>query len=165
MTTVASYFFLNMGSTEREAEAAITCIRSDFFRVANLQGIGFADVSKKPIQVPDPDKRPADLTYFIFRFVVSAVATTKRTLDKYLSLEFSFRLPQTFAHHAHFIGPPSVTTATTSPMTIESQPLFDFSAKLGGFSDVSFDKLRVTELPALLADADILISLPAATPI
>ena len=50
-------------------------------------------------------------------------------------------------------------------MTIQSQPLSDFSAKLGGFSDISFDKLGVTELCTLLADARTAISLPTSTPI
>ena len=87
MTTVASYFPLNTGSAEREAEAAVICIRSAFFRVSNLQRVGFADVSGKPIQVPDPDQRPADLTYLILRSVDSAVATDKRAPNKSLLLE------------------------------------------------------------------------------
>ena len=67
---------------------------SRFFRVSNMQGVGLADVSGEPIKVPNPDQCPADLTYFILRCVVSAVATDKRVPDKSLSLEFSLRFPK-----------------------------------------------------------------------
>ena len=134
-------------------------------RVSYLQGLGFADISRKPIAFPDLDQRPADLTYFIFHSVVSAVATNKRAPDKSSSLEFSLRFPQTLTHYAPSFGRSSVTTVTTSPMIIQSQPLSDCSTKLGDFSDVSFDKRGVTELRALFADTRTAISLPAVTPI
>ena len=67
-----------------------------FFRVTNLQGVGLADTSGKPIKVPDHTQRPAEIAYFTFRSVVSAIVVDKRAPDKLLSLEFSLRLPQSF---------------------------------------------------------------------
>ena len=96
MTTVAFYFSINTGSSEREADASISFIRSSFFRVTNLQGVGLADTSGKPIKVPDHTQRPAEIAYFTFRSVVSAIVVDKRAPDKLLSLEFSLRLPQSF---------------------------------------------------------------------
>ena len=55
-----------MGSAEREAE--VETIRFNLFLIFNLQGNGLADASRKPIAIPDLDKRPTDLTYFTFRF-------------------------------------------------------------------------------------------------
>ena len=40
MSTVASYFSLSTGSAERKAETAVVIIRSNFFLISNLQGIG-----------------------------------------------------------------------------------------------------------------------------
>ena len=97
--------------------------------------------------------------------IVSTVATNKRAPDKYLSLECSLHLPNNLAHLTHYIGYSSVTAATRPPMTIQSQPLSDFSANLDGFTDVSFDNLGVTKLRTLLADARTTISLPVVTPI
>ena len=96
MTTVALYSSINTGSSEREAEAAVTSIRSVFFRVTKLQEVGFADTSGKSIKLLDPTQRPVDLAYFTFRSVVSAIVIDKRAPDKILSLEFSPRLPQNF---------------------------------------------------------------------
>ena len=72
MSTVASYFGLNTGSTEREAETADINIRNDFFLFSNLQGVDFSDVSGRPLTIPDPACCPADLTYLLtFLFVLS----------------------------------------------------------------------------------------------
>ena len=71
MTTVALYY---TGSSEREAEAAVTSIRSVFFRVTKLQEVGFVDTSGKSIKFLDPTQRPVDLAYFTFRSVVSAIS-------------------------------------------------------------------------------------------
>ena len=65
----------------------------------------------------DTDQQPVDLAYFIFRSVVSNVATDDRIPDKYLSLEFSLRLPQTLAVLVPSFDRPSVTIVTTLPMT------------------------------------------------
>ena len=54
MTTVALHFSINTGSSERESDVAVTSIRSNFFRVTNLKGAGFADTSGKTVKVPDP---------------------------------------------------------------------------------------------------------------
>ena len=54
MTTVALHFSINTGLSKRESDAAVISIRSNFFRVTNLQGAGFADTSGKTVKVPDP---------------------------------------------------------------------------------------------------------------
>ena len=72
LATVAAYFDINTGSTEREAEAAAQSISRLFFRVSNLIGVTFSDSSGKPIKVPDTANRPADITYFTFRSNVNA---------------------------------------------------------------------------------------------
>ena len=96
MTTVAIYFSINTESTEREADASISFIRSSFFRVTNLQGVGFADTSGKPIKVPDHTQLSADLAYFTFRSIVSAIIVDTCARDKLLSVDFSLRFPQIF---------------------------------------------------------------------
>ena len=93
MTTVALYFPLNIGAAEREVGRTVAFIRSNFFHVSNLQGVGFFDYSGQPITVPDPDNRPVDLTYFTFRSVVNAVDIDNHAPDTSLSLELSLRLP------------------------------------------------------------------------
>ena len=71
MSTVASYFGLNTASAERLADTTTIDIRYDFFLVSNLQSVGVCDISGKPITIPDPARRPANLSYFTFRFIVS----------------------------------------------------------------------------------------------
>ena len=55
-------------------ETAVVTMYSNFILNSNLQGVQFADASGKSIAIPDPDKRPAYLTYFTFHFVIFAVA-------------------------------------------------------------------------------------------
>ena len=59
------------------------------FLVPNLQGVGFFDSSGKLLDVSDLDNRPADLTYFTFRSVVTAADIDDRAPHTLLSLEFS----------------------------------------------------------------------------
>ena len=120
MTTVASYFSLNTSTAEKEAETTVKTIRSNLFPISNLKGVGFADASRKPIAIPDPDKHPADLTYFNFRSVFSAVAVDARAPDKILSIEFSLRLPQTLVYLSPSTGLP--VTATVDTSTIAKPP-------------------------------------------
>ena len=120
MSTVTSYFGLNMGSTEREAETADINIRNDFFLVSNLQGVGFSDVSGKPLTIPDPVCRPADLTYFTFRSIVAAATVDIRAPASSLSLEFSLHLPQSLSTYTSCLAvvikpPPSVLASVTNP--------------------------------------------------
>ena len=108
MLTVTSYFGLNTGSAEREAEATFISIHNDFFLVSNLQGVEFSDPSGKPITLLDQIRRPADLAYFNFRSVVSAATIDIRTLISSLSLEFLLRLPK------------SLSTSISSPIYIST---------------------------------------------
>ena len=77
MSTVASNFGLNTGSAEWEVETTAIDIRNDFFRVSNMQGVGFPDVSGKPITIPDPTRCPENLTYFTFCSIVSILTACK----------------------------------------------------------------------------------------
>ena len=130
MTTVASYFSLNTSTAEREAKTTVKTIRSNLFPISNLKGAAFADASRKPIAIPDPDKHSADLTYFNFRSVLSAVAVDARAPDKILSIEFSLRLPQTLVYLSPSTGLP--VTATVDTSTIAKPPaqrrISDFSS-------------------------------------
>ena len=72
LDTVAAYFEINTGSAEREAEAAAQAISRSFFRVSNLIGVTFSDLSGNPIKIPDTDNHPADITYFTFCSNVTA---------------------------------------------------------------------------------------------
>ena len=64
LSTVASYFTVNTGSTEREVNTAAPSIYRSFLRVSNLTGVDFLDATGKSIKVSNPASRPADLTYF-----------------------------------------------------------------------------------------------------
>ena len=72
-------------------------IRNAFSLVSYLQCVGFSDVSSKLITIPNPDRRPADLTYFTFRSVVSAARVDIRALASSLFLKFSLLLPQSLS--------------------------------------------------------------------
>ena len=122
MTTVASYFFLNTDSAEREAETAVETIRSNCFIIPNLQGIGFADASGKLISILDPDKRPADLSYFTFRSVVSSITVDARAQDKKLSIKFSLRLSHTLVSLSPSNELPVAATVDTSTVAQQSSP-------------------------------------------
>ena len=108
MSIVISYLSLNTGSAECEAKIAVAIVRSNFFLISNLQGVGFADASGKPITIPEPVNRPADLTYFTFHSVVSAVAVDARFPDKTLSIKFSLRLLFIFPHSLDFQSPQTI---------------------------------------------------------
>ena len=160
MTTVALYSSINTGSSEREAEAAVTSIRSVFFRVTKLQEVGFADTSGKSIKLLDPTQRPADLAYFTFRSVVSAIVIDKRAPDKILSLEFLLRLPQSFQSTASTPTPPGTPTTIPSPATKTPPSVNSRGTMLNSFTDESLAQLGETELRVLLLDARFTISLP-----
>ena len=72
IATVSSYFDIRTGSAERDTETASQSIYRSFFQVSNLIGVTFSDTSGKPVEVPDTDSHPADVTYFTFRSTVSA---------------------------------------------------------------------------------------------
>ena len=129
---------------------------SYFLHIANLQGIGLADVSGRLIKVLDLDHRPVDPVYFDFSSIVSAVAIDNCDTDKSLSNKVSLCLPQTLA-------PKGTSFRILSVSTVDIQVLSDFGAKLGSFTDVSFDKPGVTELWGYLADTRTTISLLVVT--
>ena len=143
MSTVASYFSLNMDSTEREAETAVVTIRSNLFLISNLQGVGFANTSGKHISIPDPEKRPADLTYFTFRSVVVAVDVDDCAPEITLSVEFSLRLPQTIVSLS-----PSAESPIAAIISTTRSPNYALSVsfKLGNCTDEIIDALRVYDM-------------------
>ena len=102
MFTIESYFRSNTGFAEREVETTAISIHNAYFLVSSLYGVRFSGVSDKLLMVLDPDHRPIDLTYFIFRFIISAATVEIRALTSSLSLELSLQLFQslrTFTSH------------------------------------------------------------------
>ena len=94
ISTVVSYFGLNTGFAERETDTTTIDIRNNFILVYNLQNLGFSDVSDQPITISDPDRHPADLTYFKFCSIVSTTTVANLAQVSSLSLKFSLRLSQ-----------------------------------------------------------------------
>ena len=75
MSTVASNFGLNTGSAEREAETAGIDIRNALSLVSNFQGVGFSDISGKPITIPAA-RRPTPFTSNCMRYHNNNTTTT-----------------------------------------------------------------------------------------
>ena len=147
LSTVASYFTINTGSAEREADTAAQSIFQSFFRVYNLTGVAFSDASGKSIKVSNPASGPADLTYFTFRSNVLAKTVDFHAPTKSLTFESSLRLlqslnPSNFVSTATslpFSTPPSTPKL---PQTVEN---FEFTLRNVShdiFSDMTPDELR-----------------------
>ena len=138
MSTVVSYFGFNTGSAEREAKTTTISIRNTFPLVSNLQEVDFSNLSGKIITILNPACRPADLTYFTFRSVVSATSVNIHAPASSLSLEFYLRLPQTLrasaSNYAAIIKTPTVPALVTIP----PKPIEDISFKSGMFLMISF---------------------------
>ena len=129
-------------------------------RVTNLQVVGIADTSGKPVKVPDPTQRPVDLAYLTFCSIVLAIIVDKRAPDKVLSLEFSLRLPQNFQSAASTSIPPG-TPATKPPLATKTPPSVNArSIVLDSYTDESLAQLGVAELQVLLLEAYSAIFLP-----
>ena len=153
MPAVSSYFGLNIGPAMREAESTAISIHNYYFLVSNFQGVGFSDVSGKPIKIPDPDRRPADLTYFTLRFAVSTVTVDIRALASSLSLEFSLRLPQSLSTStSNYVAVIKTPTAPALIMT-PPKPIEDLSFKLRKFSDDILFEMGLDEIQKHLIDA------------
>ena len=97
MFTIESYFRSNTGFAEREVETTAISIHNAYFLVSSLHGVRFSGLSDKLLMVLDPDHRPIDLTYFIFRFIIFAATVEIRALTSSLSLEFSLQLFQSLS--------------------------------------------------------------------
>ena len=93
----ASSFGLNMGSAEREAETTTIDISNNFFLVSNMQGVGFSDVSGKPITIPDPTRRPTDLTYLPFVSLFPLPRSISALQYRLYPLNFCFGYPSHLA--------------------------------------------------------------------
>ena len=162
LATIAAYFEINTGSAEREAEAAAQSISRSFFRVSNLIGVTVSDSSGKPIKVPDNDKRPEDITYFIFRSNVTANTVDCRAPKKSLALKFLLRLRQTLSQSAL----PSTATplsVLTSPFaSAPPQPVTTLVFTLGNLSDDILAGMDAEELLKLVINArDTITSAPS----
>ena len=92
--TVAAYFPLPTGSTEREAERIVDSIRHASFHVDSLQGIVYLDSSGKLTLVSDIANRAADIVFFTFRSTVTASDIDNCFPSTTLSLDFLLHLPQ-----------------------------------------------------------------------
>ena len=91
--TVASYFYMNTGSMEREAKRAIESIHHAFLNIGNLQGIGFLNSIKISIFISDLDTRLVDIIFLTFCSSITTSDINIRLLYKSLSIDFSLRLP------------------------------------------------------------------------
>ena len=91
--TIASYFSISTGFTERDADTAAQSISRSFFLIFNLTGVVFLDLTGKMIKVPVTTSHPADLTFFNFRSNVIATTVDIHSTNKSLDLEFALRLP------------------------------------------------------------------------
>ena len=81
------------------------------------------------MEFPESAHRPADLTYFTLRSVVSAASIDSRAPDKVLSLEFSLRLPETLSSS---LGSTLTTDTNLSLGTAPSKAEEDIGFRLGG---------------------------------
>ena len=138
MSTVVSYFGFNTGSAEREAKTTTISIRNAFPLVSNLQEVDFSNLSGKIITILNPACRPADLTYFTFRSVVSATSVNIHAPASSLSLEFYLRLPQTLRDSASNYAAIIKTPTVPALVTIPPKPIEDISFKSGMFLMISF---------------------------
>ena len=93
MAIVAVYLDINTGSAEREAEAATNSISRSFSMCQTWSALPFLTLPNSLFffKVTDFDNRQADITYFTFRFNVSANIVDCRAPNKYLALEFLLR--------------------------------------------------------------------------
>ena len=96
------------------------------------------------MEFPESAHRPADLTYFTLRSVVSAASIDSRAPDKVLSLEFSLRLPETLSSS---LGSTSTTDSNLSLGMAPSKAEEDIDLRLGGcsvsiISQTGVDKMR-----------------------
>ena len=151
MSTVASYFSLLTGSADRETETTVVPIRPNFFLISNLKGVRFADASRNPIVILDPDNCPIDRTHFTFRSVLFAITVDARAPNKTLSIEFSLRLPQNIGSLSPSTGLPVAATHPTIPA---SAICFQF----GNYTDEILDAIRVDDMRLLNDQARITLS-------
>jgi hypothetical protein len=81
-----------------EATAVYSHLRSAFFHVTNLVGLGFRDRDGAPITGTidsNLDTRPAGIYYFAFRSSVSPTTTDPRLTIPVCTIKFCLALPQT----------------------------------------------------------------------
>ena len=87
--------------------------------------------------VPEPDRCPVDLTYFTFRFIVSAAAIDTHAPASFLSRVFLFRLPQSLSTSIYNSDTLPDTPVDLSLVTIPPHLVEDFNFKPGNlFNDI-----------------------------
>ena len=132
ISTVASYFDMNTAMAEREVESAFVSIRGSIFNVVNMSGVSFLDSTGKPITISDPNNRPRDVSYFIFRSSLNPYTVYQRVTHVVYQFEFSVRLPHN--------SPPSsanISLPITSLVTDKSSETA-FNATLNGFRTINW---------------------------
>ena len=93
LSIVASYFTINTGSAEREADTAVQSSSRFLYRVSNVNGVAFLDTSRESIKIPNPASRPVDLMYFTFRSNIIAKTADYRTPTNRQLLNFLYAYP------------------------------------------------------------------------
>ena len=144
------------GSTYNAAiESASICseIRSAFFLIDHLVGLGFRDRHGLPIThdiTADLSTRPSGLYYFAFRSTVNPTTFDPRILVGSTTIEFCLALPQTTTTATtgrNLFSTPTPAPAHTGPLTAADLPTLDpiEFAKIGAatgsdkLSDYSID--------------------------
>ena len=111
---IAAYQHIPGNSYTAVQEASIICrsIRSSFFDISNLQGMGFRDITGADVAsgsiTNDVSLRPPGLLYFGFRSTVVASDIDRRIVTPAYTVEFLLALPQITATQA-------TTSANTTP--------------------------------------------------
>ena len=128
MISGVSYDSINIGSTERETETV------------------------KQIKVPDPANRLINITYFIFRSIVSAATVDNHAPNKSLLHEFSLRLPQTLSSSL-FNFTPNTPAVTNYPLvTTPSKIAKDLGFKLEDVLNDRITQIREDQIQSLPFD-------------
>jgi hypothetical protein len=111
---IAAFSHIPSSSYNATLESAGICssIRSAFFRIDNLVGLGFRDSKGDPVTTiitADPSTRPAGLCYFAFRSTVHPASIDPRISSLRHSFDFWLALPQSL-----FAPPPALASASSS---------------------------------------------------
>ena len=124
-----------------------------FFLLSNLQGVGFSNVSSKPLRISDRARRCTDFTHCNFCSIVSVATVDIHAQSLSWSLEFSLWVPQSLRTST---SNSTVDTKTPSPpvlVTTPSNPIENISFKLGNFSDNILSEMVVDQIWTLLIDS------------
>ena len=145
VSTVASYFDMSTAMAKRETELMAIFVRDSIFLVDNMSVVGFLYLTGKSVTINDPDNRPRDVSYFIFRSSLNPNAVEDRVTITVHQFEFSLRLPQnsTSSFVSLSLPIPSVVPNQSSVPT--------FDAAFSCLSDDLLNQMLATEIRDILS--------------